>query len=301
MALLGYGCMHGLYLELVQRPMGDVSMSGTHVRSAAVAGQFYPADARQLSTQIDTLLATAQAAERPTATPKALVVPHAGYIYSGPVAALGYASVASLHDKIRRVVILGPAHRMAVRNFVLPAAQAFATPLGNVTLSEHDRHLLLTHPDIEVDDRPHALEHSLEVQLPFLQTLFNNFSIVPLLVGDAEPEAVAALLETLWGGPETLIVISSDLSHFHPYHAAQALDHATVHQISTLHGDLHDPQACGARPINGLLHVARRRRLRPEVLDLRNSGDTAGDRSRVVGYTSIAFYEPDDNEHSIRH
>lgn len=276
-------------------------MSSTQVRPAAVAGQFYPADARQLGAQIDTMLAAARLAECPAVAPKALVVPHAGYIYSGAVAALGYACVAGLRGTVRRVVLLGPAHRMAVRNFVLPAARAFATPLGTIPLDDESLHLLQAHPGVEIDDRPHALEHCLEVQLPFLQTVLDHFSIVPLLVGDANPGAVAGLLDALWGGRETLIVISSDLSHFHPYHDAQALDRATAGQITTLHGDLQDPQACGARPINGLLHVARRRGLQPLLLDLRNSGDTAGDRSRVVGYTSIAFYEADDHDHPVRH
>ncbi|MBI1905185.1 MAG: AmmeMemoRadiSam system protein B [Rhodocyclales bacterium] len=276
-------------------------MASITVRPAAVAGQFYPADARQLGAQIATLLAAAQLAEYPLEAPKALVVPHAGYIYSGPVAALGYASVARLRDTVRRVVLLGPAHRMAVRNFVLPATHAFATPLGTIPLDDESWHWLQRRAEVVVDDRPHALEHCLEVQLPFLQSVLDGFSIVPLLVGDATPDAVAELLDALWGGRETLIVISSDLSHYHPYHDAQALDRATAGQITTLQGDLQDLQACGARPINGLLHVARRRGLKPLLLDLRNSGDTAGDRSRVVGYTSIAFYEPDDHEHPVRH
>lgn len=276
-------------------------MASITVRPAAVAGQFYPVDPRQLGAEIDAMLAAASLAECPARPPKALVVPHAGYIYSGPVAAQGYACVAGLRDTIERVVLLGPAHRMAVRNFVLPTARAFATPLGTVPLDDADRELLLTHPGLEMDDRPHVLEHCLEVQLPFLQTVLNHFSIVPLLVGDAGADAVAELLEALWGGPETLIVISSDLSHYHPYHDAQVMDRSTTGQIAALRGDLHDLQACGARPINGLLHVARQRGLKPVVLDLRNSGDTAGDRSRVVGYTSIAFYESDDNEHAVRH
>lgn len=276
-------------------------MASITVRPAAVAGQFYPADARQLSAQITTLLATAQLAELPAGAPKALVVPHAGYIYSGPVAALGYASIAHLRGTVRRVVLLGPAHRMAVRNFVLPATPAFATPLGTVSLDDQSWRWLQARAEVVIDDRPHALEHCLEVQLPFLQSVLDDFSIVPLLVGDATPEAVAGLLDALWGGRETLIVISSDLSHYHPYHDAQALDRATTEQIISLHGDLHDPQACGARPLNGLLHVARQRGLQPLLLDLRNSGDTAGDRTRVVGYTSIAFYEPDNHEHPVRH
>lgn len=268
------------------------------IRPAAVAGFFYPGDDRVLRTQLAELLASAVPLEA-VVPPKAIIVPHAGYIYSGSVAATAYAGLAPLRDRIRRVVLLGPAHRMPVPAFALPAAQSFMTPLGEVRLSLADWADLQTRPDVIVDDRPHAMEHCLEVQLPFLQTVLDSFELVPLLVGGARDGAVAEVLESLWGGPETLIVISSDLSHFHPYREARSLDSAAVEQVIHLNGALDHEQACGATPINGLMHVARRRGLRPQLLDLRNSGDTAGPRDSVVGYASIAFFEqvPHESRH----
>lgn len=266
-------------------------MAIASVRPAAVAGQFYPADERVLRTQVGEMLSSAVPLEVVTA-PKAIVVPHAGYIYSGPVAANAYAAIAPLRRDITRVVMLGPAHRMAVDGFALPAAQTFATPLGEVPVSRNDWVALQSRPEIAVDDRPHAFEHCLEVQLPFLQTVLQSFELVPLLVGRASTDETAALLESLWGGPETLVVISSDLSHYHPYRQAQSCDRATVEQVLSLHAGLDHEQACGATPINGLIRVAHRHHLQPHLLDLRNSGDTAGDRSRVVGYASLAFCDP---------
>lgn len=266
-------------------------MAIASVRPAAVAGQFYPADVRVLRTQIGEMLTSAVPLEVVSA-PKAIVVPHAGYIYSGPVAASAYAAIAPLRKQIRRVVMFGPAHRAAVNGFALPAAQGFATPLGEVPLSRPDWEALQRRPGIVLDDRPHAFEHCLEVQLPFLQTVLESFELVPLLVGRADAEDVAELIEDLWGGPETLIVISSDLSHYHPYRQAQSCDRATVEQVLMLHGGIDHEQACGATPLNGLIRVATRHHLQPHLLDLRNSGDTAGDRSRVVGYASLAFCDP---------
>ena len=272
-------------------------MAAASIRPAAVAGLFYPHDERVLRTQLAELLATAVPLEA-APMPKAVIVPHAGYIYSGPVAASAYSLLAPLRERIRRVVLLGPTHRMAVRGFALPAAQIFATPLGEVSLSQADWLALQARPDVQVDDRPHALEHCLEVQLPFLQVVLERFEIVPLLVGDAPAAAVAELLEALWGGPETLIVVSSDLSHYHPYREAQWTDRATVEAVLTLHDGIDHEQACGATPINGLVLAARRHHLQPQLLDLRNSGDTAGDRTRVVGYTSIAFSDTEVPNHA---
>ena len=263
-------------------------MALASIRPAAVAGQFYPRDERVLRTQLAEMLSTAVAFESAPA-PKAIIVPHAGYMYSGPVAASAYALLAPLRERIRRVVLLGPTHRVAVRGFSLPAAQRFATPLGEVPLARDD---------VLVDDRPHAKEHCLEVQLPFLQVCLERFEIVPILVGDASPEATAGLIESLWGGPETLILISSDLSHYLSYRAAQWSDRAAVDQVLELRAGLNHEQACGATPINGLLLAARKHHLQAHLLDLRNSGDTAGDRSRVVGYTSIAFCEAEPPSHA---
>ena len=230
--------------------------------------------------------------------PKAIIVPHAGYMYSGPVAASAYALLRPLRQVIRRVVMLGPTHRVAVRGLALPAAQVFATPLGDVAVSRADWLALQARDDVIVDDRPHAFEHCLEVQLPFLQMILERFEIVPLLVGDAAAEDVASALEQLWGGPETLILISSDLSHYLSYREAQWSDRAAVEQVLELRPGLDHEQACGATPINGLLLAAAHHHLRAHLLDLRNSGDTAGDRSRVVGYTSIAFCEAEPPSHA---
>ncbi len=266
-------------------------MVSLSIRPPAVAGQFYPQDDRVLRTQVAEMLSTAVPLEVVPA-PKAIIVPHAGYIYSGPVAASAYAALAPLRSSVRRVILLGPTHRMAVPGFALPAAQAFMTPLGAVAVSRPDWLALQERDDVIVDDRPHALEHSLEVQLPFLQMVLEGFEVLPLLVGDASDEAVAEVLESLWGGPETLIVISSDLSHYHPYQHAKRCDRATVDQVLALKAGLDHGQACGATPVNGLLLAARAHLLHPHLLDLRNSGDTAGDRASVVGYTSIAFCDP---------
>jgi AmmeMemoRadiSam system protein B len=272
-------------------------MALASIRPAAVAGQFYPHDERVLRTQLAELLSTAVALEA-APSPKAIIVPHAGYIYSGPVAASAYALLAPLRQRIRRVVMLGPTHRVAVRGFALPAAQAFATPLGEVPLSRADWLALQARDDVVVDDHPHALEHCLEVQLPFLQVCLERFEIVPVLVGDMSMQATANLIESLWGGPETLILISSDLSHYLGYREAQWSDRAAVEQVLELRAGLDHEQACGATPINGLLIAARQHHLQAHLLDLRNSGDTAGDRSQVVGYTSIAFCEAEPQSHA---
>lgn len=231
------------------------------------------------------------------APPKALIVPHAGYIYSGATAALAYAQLASVRSTIRRVVLLGPVHRVPVRGLALAGASAFATPLGDVPVDQAAIALLSSLPQVVVSPAAHALEHSLEVHLPFLQSVLENFSLVPLAVGNATPGEVAQVLEALWGGPETLIVISSDLSHFLPYRTAQALDGETAQRILAMDGPLTHAQACGGTPINGLLLAAQNHHLKPRLLGLCNSGDTAGDRSRVVGYAAFAFSEAPDAIH----
>jgi AmmeMemoRadiSam system protein B len=259
------------------------------VRPAAVAGTFYPGNAAELAAAVRECLAGTTAPVAPAASPKALIVPHAGYVYSGPIAAGAYARLASLRSTIRRVVILGPTHRVAVRGLALPSARAFATPLGDVEVDREAVATLAGLRQVVVSDSAHALEHSLEVQLPFLQSVLDDFRIVPLAVGDASPGEVAEVLDRLWGGPETLVVVSSDLSHFHGYAQAREIDRASADRILALDGPLDHEEACGATPINGLLLCARHRGLAPELIDLRNSGDTAGDRSRVVGYASFAF------------
>jgi len=259
-------------------------------RPPAVAGLFYPDSPAELAGGVRALLAATHAREGGP-HPKALIVPHAGYVYSGPVAASGYARLAPMAGRIRRVVLLGPVHRVPVRGLALPQARAFATPLGEVMLDTEAMAALADLPQVTVSAAAHAREHSLEVHLPFLQTVLGEFRLLPLVVGDAGREEVAEVLARVWGGPETLIVISSDLSHFLPYEAARRTDNETVRHILDLHADIDHGEACGATPVNGLLAFAGRRALTAELLDLRNSGDTAGDRSRVVGYAAIAFYE----------
>lgn len=261
-------------------------------RPPAVAGMFYPGEPHDLASEIMAMLATA-VPPAPTFAghPKALIVPHAGYIYSGPIAACAYACLAPQAATIRRVILLGPCHRVPVRGLAVPHASAFATPLGTVPLDHEAISAALVLPQVVLHDAAHAQEHSLEVQLPFLQQVLEDFSLVPFAVGYATPDEVAEVLDLLWGGPETLIVISSDLSHYHPYPDAQRRDRHTADDIAHLRLLLDHEQACGATPINGLIELAQRRSLTPHLLDLRNSGDTAGDKSRVVGYASFAFTE----------
>lgn len=260
------------------------------IRPPAVAGAFYPADPRTLQSMIGELLNGAMPNEA-VHWPKAIIVPHAGYVYSGAIAACAYASVRSAAEFYRRVVLMGPCHRVPVSGFALPASQWFATPLGEIAVDRESWQRLQGEPDITVDENAHALEHSLEVQLPFLQTVLDHIEVVPLVVGKTTAERVAQVLESLWGDDKTLIVISSDLSHYLPYHQARWMDRATVGHIQRLEPKIGFERACGALPVNGLLLAAQRHHLVPAVLDTRNSGDTAGDRDRVVGYTSIAFVE----------
>jgi AmmeMemoRadiSam system protein B len=266
-------------------------------RAAAVAGLFYPAEADALAREVQMLLAATVQPKSPAGTPKALIVPHAGYIYSGPVAATAYAQLRPLRGIIQRVVLLGPVHRVPVRGLALPGTQAFETPLGRIPIDQEAVSRILPLRQVTTSTAAHALEHSVEVQLPFLQQVLGDFQLIPLAVGDTTPEAVAEVIETLWGGSETLFVVSSDLSHYLPYQAAQQIDSSTCAAISRLHTlDSHE-QACGATPVNGLLLAARHHHLTPHLLDLRNSGDTAGDRNRVVGYAAFAFTEASGHEH----
>ncbi len=261
------------------------------VRQPAVAGQFYPAEPAVLARDVTDLLAAARPLVAGVPTPKAVIAPHAGYVYSGSTAALAYAAVEVARGTVTRVVLLGPCHRVAVRGLALPGASAFATPLGEVPVEvpatlDHAHHVV-TSPDV------HRLEHSLEVHLPFLQAVLDAFTLVPLAVGDASAAEVADILDLVWGGPETLIVVSSDLSHYLRYEEAREVDRRTVARILALDGPIATDAACGARPVSGLLEAARRHRLAPRLLGQCNSGDTAGDRRRVVGYAAVAFDEVD--------
>ena len=258
----------------------------SNIRPPAVAGSFYPADADTLAADVRALLATPAAS---SLIPKALIVPHAGYMYSGPVAASAYASLRTVASRIRRVILLGPTHRIPVHGLALPEADTFSTPLGPVRLDEEARQALAALPQVTVSAPAHAFEHALEVQLPFLQMTLHDFTLLPLAVGDASAEDVAEVLLRLWGGDETLIVISSDLSHYLPYEVSRLVDQKTAQDILKLRPGITHDEACGATPINGLLLAARRHHLTPHLLDLRNSGDTAGPRDGVVGYAAFIF------------
>ena len=260
------------------------------IRAPNVAGMFYPGDARALRREVDAHLSKARAGG---AAPKALIAPHAGYRYSGSIAASAYARLKPRAHEIRRVVLLGPAHYHPVRGVAAPAADSFATPLGRVPVDTAWVRRVLEFPFVREIDPAFEREHSLEVHLPFLMRVLPRFSLVPLLVGTAAPAEIDTLLEALWGGPETAIVISSDLSHYLDYESARRLDARTSEAIVALrHDDVGYEQACGRHAVNGLLHLAKRRGLEAATLDVRNSGDTAGPRDRVVGYGAYAFFEP---------
>jgi len=262
----------------------------TNIRPPAVAGRFYPRDPVELRKLIETLLSNARPPPGPA--PKALIAPHAGYIYSGPIAASGYARWVAARDRIKRVVLLGPSHFVPFVGLAASSAEAFATPLGVVRVDVDAVQRVLSLPQVSLLDTAHAREHSLEVQLPFLQVVLDDFVLVPLAVGEAGAKAVNQVLQLLWGGPETRFVISSDLSHDLDSDAARRLDQATAEAIEGLRPeDLGEAQACGRIPILGLLEAARKRHLRARTVDLRNSGDTAGPHERVVGYGAFVFEE----------
>lgn len=271
-------------------------MATESVRPPAFAGLFYEASATALRRDVEACLApaaseTSQASEasevgRPL---KALIAPHAGYVYSGPVAGSVYRLLAAQRATIRRIVLLGPAHRVAIAGLALPGDDYLATPLGTVRVDKAAVAEISSLPQVTVSREAHAGEHSLEVELPFLQVALDDFSVVPLVVGRAGAEAVAEVLERLWGGEETLLVVSSDLSHYLSYDEARRRDRHTADRILALDATLSPHDACGCEPINGLLTAAARRGLTADLVDLRNSGDTAGDRDRVVGYAAVAF------------
>jgi AmmeMemoRadiSam system protein B/AmmeMemoRadiSam system protein A len=261
----------------------------TAVRPAAVAGAFYPGTAQALGAQLGQFLL---APEDAGPAPKALIVPHAGYVYSGAVAGRAYRMLEGARDAIARVVLLGPVHRVPVRGLALPGADAFATPLGTIPVDAAAARTLAGLSQVVTSPAAHAQEHSLEVQLPFLQQVLGSFTLLPLAVGDASVAEVAEVIERLWGGPETLFVLSTDLSHYHSYQEAKRIDGATLARIAAFATDIHHEEACGATPLNGLLRVARAKGLSIRQVAACNSGDTAGDRGRVVGYASFALYEP---------
>jgi MEMO1 family protein len=257
------------------------------IRAPAVAGTFYPADPDALHSAVSSALSASQVE---AVSAKAIVAPHAGYIYSGPIAGTSFQSVAHLKHHIRRIVLIGPTHRLHFFGIAVPTATGLATPLGTVAIDQAAVDLALQDPDVRLIDAAFDGEHALEVELPFIQVLFPRTAVIPLIVGDVSVEAVDRVLATLWGGPETLIVVSSDLSHYHDYEAAQSLDLGTSQAIEVIAPARVDANgACGHRAIGGLLHRAHELDLRATTRDLRNSGDTRGPRDRVVGYGAYTF------------
>ena len=264
-----------------------------NLRQPAVAGTFYPADPQALSSEVDDYLAQAATRIKLRAQiPKALIVPHAGYIYSAPVAASAYLSQQAARELITRVVLLGPSHRVPFTGLAVCSASHYVTPLGLIPLDQAIIESLTPLPQVTRNDTAHLYEHSLEVQLPFLQQILDQFTLVPLVVGEADAESVAQVLEQVWGDEHTLIVISSDLSHYHDYDTARELDQATTQAIETLDpAAIQYENACGRNPVNGLLLLAKEKNMQVETVDLRNSGDTAGPRDQVVGYGAYLFYD----------
>mgnify|MGYP003620283431 CR=1 FL=1 len=269
-------------------------MNHNPIRPPAVAGQFYPADPDNLQALVEHYLNAAAAPDDCLDPPlvKAIIAPHAGYVYSGPIAASAYVHLACSDVPIRRFILIGPAHFAPVRGLATSGASAFDTPLGRVRVDEAARAAILSLPQVYVADLAHAPEHCLEVQLPFLQALFPDFTFLPLLIGDTPAEDVAEVLERLWGGPETRIVVSSDLSHYYPQTTARRLDAETAAAIVALEPEaLREDAACGQAAIGGLLRAARAHEMTVAAVDLRNSGDTGGPTDRVVGYGAFTFVE----------
>ncbi|WP_431686880.1 AmmeMemoRadiSam system protein B [Hahella sp. NBU794] len=257
------------------------------VRKPAVSGLFYPGNAKDLSESVSRYIAASTSFDY---TPKAIIAPHAGYIYSGPIAGTAYSALRNSAKRISKVVLLGPSHRVGFRGIAVPSSDVFSTPLGSIVVDLDNLAKLALLPQVITLDSAHVQEHSLEVHLPFLQRCLDSFALTPLVIGDADAESVAEVLELLWGGEETLLVISTDLSHYHDYVTAIDIDTATTREILALHHSLTGDQACGCKGVNGLLLLAGRKGMHISCLAQANSGDTAGDKRRVVGYASYALY-----------
>lgn len=268
-----------------------MSQSSHLTRTPAVAGMFYPADETTLKHDIGLYLQQAIDTLATPITPKAIVVPHAGYIFSGPIAASAYQLLIPLKDKIKRVVLLGPCHRVSFRGIALPQSDTFNTPLGNIPIDQKAIQQLAALDQVVISESAHKEEHSLEVQLPFLQEVLNDFTLVPLVIGSVSSDDVAEVINLLWGDEQTLIVISTDLSHYHSYYEAKQLDRSTSDAVTNLRPELIDYEdACGRDGLKAIIAVASQKHLSANILDLRNSGDTAGDKDRVVGYGAYAFH-----------
>ncbi|MDF2178400.1 AmmeMemoRadiSam system protein B [Aliiglaciecola sp. CAU 1673] len=260
-----------------------------HCRAPAVAGRFYPMDSRKLQ---QTVVARLSEAHPPISKspPKALIVPHAGYMYSGAVAAEAYACLPPIQERFREIVLLGPCHYQPLQGLALPSQEAFSTPLGEVSIHQGWRQLALNHPQVSVDDNAHRQEHSLEVQLPFLQCCLQDFEILPMVVGHATPEMVKQVLSSLPLSENSLLVISTDLSHFHSYEEARQLDELTVSRILQCDQHIRPQQACGAYALDGALAYCQSQGWQPQLLKLCSSGDVSADKDRVVGYASFVLH-----------
>jgi MEMO1 family protein len=260
------------------------------IRRPAVAGMFYPGDEATLRRSVRDSLAAAK--PDPAVSPKAVIAPHAGYVYSGGIAGAAFAYFLSQRKEIRRIILVGPSHRIPFNGLAISGVEAFQTPLGLVPLDSSAQETIRRLPQVRVSDQAHSTEHSLEVELPFLQETLDDFTLVPLVVGEATAEEVSEVLNLLWGGAETRFVVSSDLSHYHDYESANRSDRAAAQAIENLEPqELELDQACGCQPVRGLLLAARQHRLKARTVDLRNSGDTAGSKDRVVGYGAFIFSE----------
>ena len=268
------------------------------VRPPAVASLFYPGEAAELKQNLREMLDEASEAEDPNEDLpadqylKALIVPHAGYVYSGTTAARAYHLLRKNRDDFRRVIILGPAHRVWLEGIAFPGTDAFETPLGRIPLAKQQIRELLRFPEVQLRDDAHQDEHCLEVQLPFLQEILNEFELIPAVVGEISPDSLSGLLENLLEDPQNLLLLSTDLSHFHSYSEAQEIDQETAEAIETFEDDKILPEhACGTLPLRGLLRHARTQGWKIQRLGLCNSGDTAGSKDRVVGYGAWALSE----------
>lgn len=265
------------------------------IRKPAVAGTFYPASPDELRNMVREMLAKSQSTTMATINPRAIIVPHAGYIYSGIVAAHAYGCIREFAGRITQVAILGPAHRVALRGMALSPAEFFQTPLGNIPVDQEACAKLASYPQVTMDEEAHEYEHSLEVQLPFLQELLGDFKLVPIVVGETSPEDVYTVLSyfsnNISGDKNTLIVISTDLSHFESYEMASSHDRKTSQAIEELkYENINSGDACGRNPLNGLLYFAREKNLHMQKLALQNSGDSTGDHDRVVGYGAYVLH-----------
>ncbi len=259
------------------------------IRLPVVAGMFYPADANELANTVQRLLDEVEPQDGPI--PKALIAPHAGYIYSGAIAASAYVQLIPAKFTIKHVILLGPSHHVPLHGLAASSATHFETPLGLIPIDTRAISQISHFPQVSINDEAHAKEHSLEVHLPFLQLILDEFSLIPLVVGQSTPEEVNQILADLWDGPETLVVISSDLSHYHDYLVAKQLDQKTSSAIEHLdYQHINYENACGRDPVNGLLHFAKQIGMNASTIDVRSSGDTAGSHDQVVGYGAYMFH-----------